>query len=111
MPDPILSPAERANWRRAQDAGDTDALVDMLTLLARGGRWAAIAALTSETASRLRVGWELRRVATDRYEVAAPGGVTTTRTLIGAGASPSEALAQADAYAQRMDALLPPHHR
>jgi hypothetical protein len=55
IPDPILTTAEWANWRRARAANDALMLEMMLAILSRAGRWTAIATLALATV--LQVKW------------------------------------------------------
>lgn len=105
MPIPILTPAEWAAWRMARQYGDLAALEEMLVLLARAGRWRAIAAVALDTEPMLRVGWRIERVSPYRYEVLAPGPIAGSLVVLGAGATTAEAIVRAEERIKRADAM------
>ncbi|HEY9471088.1 MAG TPA: hypothetical protein VIQ76_15895 [Propionibacteriaceae bacterium] len=45
----LVTESEWANWRRARQIGDQTTTEAMLVLLARGGRWDAIASLARDS--------------------------------------------------------------
>lgn len=87
MSNAILTPAEWTNWRRARALNDTHLLEMMLSILARAGRWSAIAALVLDGTPD---GFTMADVAD---VMTAAGGERQVATKGGPAAAPARALA------------------